>query len=117
MIPYGAQVECRTNAVGVGGNFTDAVAFADIGGLVPELMNNSNHRRFIYATTRRRIAGNASITLDARANHRLTSSPGNDNHWFNLTTVDTFAGVPAFGERGFTASALAIIFPFNSENA
>lgn len=118
IIPYGAQIECRTNAVGAGGNFTDAVVFADIGGSVPELLDNSNRRHVSYGISRRRIAGGASINLDARANHRLTAAPGNDVHWFNVTTVTgTFGSVPDFPDRGFQASALAIIFPFNSEDA
>lgn len=118
MIPYGAQIECRNDAAGAGGNFVDSVVFADIGGVVPGGagvgMNESNRRHVTYGVTRRRIGANANLNLDAYANHRLTIS--GDVHWFNVTTVNP-ADAPTFPDRGFQASVLAIIFPFNSEDA
>jgi len=115
MIPYGMQVQCRTDSIGAGGNFVDAVSFVEVGGLAPDLLDNTNHRVIQYAVSRRRIGANATVNLDARASH-IVSALG-DVHWYNVTTVDTFGSVPAFDDRGFQATALAYIFPFNSEDA
>ena len=115
MIPYGMQVECRTDGLSPSlSDFANAAHFMDVGGLVPVALNNSNRRQFAYAATRTRLVAGGSISLDARANHRLTTA--NEVHWFNVSTVNP-DDAPTFAERGFTANAFAIVMPFNSEDA
>lgn len=103
-IPYNGDVRARFFIDGT----NESTSYFDIGGTIPNSLNNSNKRRWEYFVVRRSLAAGATVDLDARANHE-----GN-NESLNISTINP-ATAPTFDDRGLKCDGEVIIFPFNNE--